>query len=268
MTTDYRVELLYQPGRWLPRAEREDLVAELRDVAATCFDEGPEYQCLEARDDALDDKLIAVARRRDGRMAGFCSALRLDVPGVGEVLHLGLTCLRPDARSGGLTTRLTSRLLVETLLLHRPLRTTWISNVACVLSSLGNVALHFDAVYPSPFGPKRPSPAHLRIARAIARHHRRDVHIAAGAVLDEASFVFRGSVPGTVFQKDDDDRRYFHRDGRLNDYYRRLMRFERGDEVVQIGRFGVGTLARFALGRMPLGGWRRAGARPAFGRAA
>jgi hypothetical protein len=130
-----------------------------------------------------------------------------------------------------------------------------------VLSSLGNVALHFDAVYPSPFGPARPSATHLRIARAIGAHYRRPIHIDPAAELDEEAFVFRGSVPGTVFQKDAGDSRFFHRDRELNDYYQGLMSFERGDEVVQVARVGLGTLGRFLGRSLPFVAGRRS--RPA-----
>jgi hypothetical protein len=245
--TSWRVDFLFRPGRFRPAAERAALVAELREVAATCFDEIPHYQCLEGPA-ALSDKVITVARRPDGRAVGFCSAIVLPVAGVGDVLHLGLTCVRPEARSGRLTTTLLSKLLIRYLVRHRGLRNTWCTNVACVLSSLGNVALHFDSVYPSPFGPARPTRTHLRIARAIAAHYRRPIHIDSAAVLDEEAFVFRGSVPGTVFQKDAADSRFFHRDRALNDYYQELMCFARGDEVIQVARVGLGTLGRY-LGR-------------------
>ena len=260
----YRVELLYRPGRKLPDAELARLVGELRGVAGTCFDPIPTYQCLVGTRDALSDKLIALARRPDGGAAGFCSAVILPVPKVGDVLHLGLTCVRPDARSGRLTTRLLSKLVIPYFWRHRGLRRVWCSNVACVLSSLGNVALHFGRVYPSPFGPERPSAEHLRIARAIDASYRREIHIDPGAVLDLDAFVFRGSVPGTVFQKSADDSRFYHRDRDLNDYYRNRMRFEDGDEVLQVGCMDLGVLLAFLRKQLRRGRGRGAKAqRPA-----
>jgi len=257
------VELLYQPGRALPDADLERLVAELRDVASTCFDPIPDYQCLSGTRAALSDKVITLARRPDGEAAGFCSALILPVAGVGDVLHLGLTCVRPDARSGRLTTRLMSKLVITYFWRYRGLRRVWCSNVACVLSSLGNMALHFDRVFPSPFGPEQPSTEHLRIARAIDAHHRREIYIDAAAVLDTDAFVFRRSVPSTVFQKSANDSRFFHRDRALNDYYQQRMSFEDGDEVVQVGCVDLVSLLAFLRKQLPLGAARRAGARRA-----
>jgi hypothetical protein len=257
------VELLYRPGRTLREAELAGLVAELREIAGTCFDEIPSYQCLVGTREALSDKIVTVARAPGGRAVGFCSALILPVEGVGEVLHLGLTCVRPDARSGRLTTRLLSKIVIRYFWRYRGLRRIWCSNVACVLSSLGNVALNFAEVHPSPLGPERPTDTHLRIARAIDRRHRRDIHIDPRATLDEAAFVFRRSVPRTVFQKDAHDSRFLHRDRTLNDYYRRLMSFEDGDEVVQVGYVDLRSLLAFAGRQLRSGRRRGAGPRRA-----
>jgi len=41
---NYQVEFIYRPGRTLAEDRQRRLVAELRDCAATCFDEIPDYQ--------------------------------------------------------------------------------------------------------------------------------------------------------------------------------------------------------------------------------
>lgn len=246
---DYRVSVAYRPGRW-PQARREALVAELREVAAACFEEVPLYQALSGEQAELDRCVLGLARERSGRLVGFCSSLLLPVPGLGEVFHLGLTCIRPDVRGGGLTHRLTSTAASWYLLTRRPLSRVWVSNVACVLSSLGNVALYFEDVHPSPLRAGPPSAQHLAVARAISAHYRPSVAIHAGAVLDEERFVFRGSVPGTVFEKDAADQRFHHRDAGINGFYTGLLRFEAGDEVIQVGWMSVGAAVRYALRRV------------------
>jgi hypothetical protein len=144
-------------------------------VARTCFAELPDYQCLRGTREELSDKVISVARRLDGTMAGFCSMALLPVPRVGQVLHMGLTCVRPEDRSAGLTHLLNSKAVTHYLVRYRPLGRQWISNVACVLSSLGNIALHCDNVYPSPFQDSQPSKTHLRIAEAINHKYREKI---------------------------------------------------------------------------------------------
>ena len=53
------------------------------------------------------------ARDERGEVMGFCSALLLPIDGGDQVLHLGLTCVHPDARGKNLTHHLTSKLLLN-----------------------------------------------------------------------------------------------------------------------------------------------------------
>jgi len=245
----YRLQFVDRPGWSLQGHALQRLVQELRETAATCFDEVPPYQAMSGTRDELCDKVLSVARRRDGRMAGFCSTVLLPVPGVGEVLHLGLTCVRPEDRGAGLTHLLTQKVVAGYLIRHRPLGRLWVSNCAAVLSSLGNVALHFENVHPSPLLRQAPSDKHVRIARAIAARYREKMFVHARAQFDESRFVFRGSVKGTVFQKAKDDRRYHHRNGALNSFYSRLMDFENGDEVLQVGYVSTLSTVKYAYRR-------------------
>jgi GNAT superfamily N-acetyltransferase len=208
---------------------------EILEVAKTCLDEIPYYQCLTGEVEQYKRLIIAVARDRSGRMIGFCSAYLLAAGEIGDVLHLGLTCVRPDARGGGLTHKLTAKVVVGHLLRTSWLAPVWISNVACVLSSLGNVGLHFEEVYPSPFL-KSPSDEHVAIAKLIDEKYRWELYIDKGATFDEQSFVFRASVKGNMFQKDEQDRRYRHREDWVNRFYASLMDFQNGDEVLQVGK--------------------------------
>lgn len=262
----YRIHYLYRPGRRLTEARLNALVAELREVAATCFEEIPDYQCLRGTREELSDKVITTARCADGTLAGFCSAVLLPAGKLGSVLHLGLTCVRPDDRSAGLTHRLMSKAMIGYLLRRKPLSRVWVSNVACVLSSLGNVALHFDDVYPSPHAGQGPSLSHLRIADAIDRYYRDKIHIDRAAQFDPDHFVFRRSVRQTVFQKEATDRRYRHRQEDLNRYYEGIMQFEEGDEVVQVGHYSLLTGLRYWLrsvkSKSPIGGTLRPGIPP------
>jgi hypothetical protein len=243
----YTVDFLYRPGLTMSELEIEALHQEFRRVAVTCFDEVPTYQCLLPGREALKDKVITVARREDGTMAGFCSAVLLPVKGMGDVFHLGLTCVHSSARGHGLTHALTSKLLLQYVFKYRPFGRIWFSNVACVLSSLGNVALNFDSVFPSPYGASQPTNQHLAIAEAIDRYHRSVMAVNEDAVFCPHTFVFRGSVTDTTFAKQADDTRYHHRKPALNRFYMDLLNFEAGDEVLQIGHFSALSLLRYFL---------------------
>ena len=249
MKKRFNIRVLRDPRRRLGDRKSLELICELRGVAATCFDSVPSYQALVPRADALDGKLLALARDRNGRLVAFMSAVLIQVEGVGEVLHTGLTCVAPGARSAGLTHRLSRALLLSHLARVGLFSTVWVSNVACVLSSLGNIALHFDEVYPSPFESSSPSPAHRAVARAIDRHHREDIAIDPTARFDPHAFVFRGSVAGTGLTKCEHDARFHHRDDALNEFYTARMNFAAGDEVLQVGRFSLLTFASYLAGR-------------------
>ncbi len=239
----YRFEWLLRPGRTLDDAALAALCAELTAVGETCLEPLPMYQVFLATREEMSDKAITIARRTsDGAIAGFCAAVLLDVEGVGEVLHLGLTCVRPEDRGGGLTHRLGGR-LVARYLMRRPLSRVWVTNVAAVLSSLGNFARHVRDVHPAPGS--RPSRAeHARIAEAFDQRYRAKAHIQPSATFDRETFVFRGSGRGTAFQKRADEVQYHHRDPELNAYYTSIMHFDDGDEVLQVGTLGVVDLVR------------------------
>lgn len=238
----YRYEWLYRPGKRLADAVLARLCRELTAVGETCLQPLPAYQVFLATREEMSDKVITIARRSDGAMAGFCAAVLLDVEGVGEVLHLGLTCVCPDDRGGGLTHRLGSR-LVSRYMLRRPLSRIWMTNVACVLSSLGNFALYVKGVHPAPDSPG-PGREQLLIADAFDQRYRAKAHVQPWAVLDRQNFVFRASGRGTAFQKRADEIQYHHRDPALNDYYTSIMHFDDGDEVLQVGSASIADLLR------------------------
>ena len=253
LKTRYRHQFLYFPGTSLDDEELSELVAQLRDTADTCFEVSPEYQVMVGTREELSDKVIAVAWREDGKISGFCSTVILSVEGVGRVLHLGLTCVRPEDRSNGLTHILTHKAVAGYLLRNKPVvGKLWVSNCAAVLSSLANVSKHFEQVYPSPFAGAGPSDKHIRIAEAIDRYYRDKIYINKDAVFDRNRFVFRGSVKGTVFQKKESDGRFHHRDSELNDFYKNRMDFENGDEVLQIAFASTFTAIKHLCRNLPL----------------
>lgn len=234
-----------RPGITLDEEALASLVGRLRDCASECFEEVPNYQGLTGDPKELARNVICAAEDESGRILGFCSAVLLQTKVVGDVLHLGLTCVRPEARRGGLTHKLSSKLLTRYLFENAPFSKVWISNLACVISSLGNVALYFDEIHPSPFSAKEPSLRHVAIAKEISRKYRGPLAINDDSVFDEKTFIFRKSVLGTVFQKSGDDARYHHRDRWITAYYQAILEFHNGDEALQIGSVSLMTLPKY-----------------------
>jgi len=244
----HSIEFIYCPGRSWTDDRITALVVELRDVAGTCFGTVPLYQCLTGERSELARNVITLARNAEGRLDGFSSAVIMEVAGVGQVLHIGLTAARPETRSLGLTHRLMSKLILR-YMLHRRLRGTWFTNVSCLLSTLGQFALNFEHVYPAPDGPPSPSDIHRRIARTLDESYRKPIYISADSRFEWETFVFRECSKTTVFRKSADDKRYHHRDQKINDYYLKLLNFENGDELLQVGYLSIMTYLRY-LARM------------------
>lgn len=239
------ITTIFYPGLSFTDWELEELTMDLRDVASECFTDIPYYQALTGEREELERAVIALAKDDNGELLGFCSSLVFDVPNYGKVLHLGLTCVSPKARGKKLTHKLASKLLMQFLLKESLFGSVWVSNCACVLSSLGNVALYFENIYPSPYAKNRPSLDHLNIAKYISDHYREPIAINNEAVLNTKTFVFEGSVKDAVFEKDGNDARYFHRNRELTNFYKNIIDFERGDEVLQIGKVSMLTFPKY-----------------------
>lgn len=241
----FTYQTLFYPGKSFSNRKLETLVRELKDVASLCFPETPDYQALTGKREELERAIITTARNKDGKLMGFCSALVLPVESVGNVFHTGLTCVHPNARGKKLTHKLTSKLLLKFLMKESMFKETWITNCACVLSSIGNVALYFEDIYPSPYGAEVPTMTHINIANAISENYRDQIAINDSAKFNMKSFVFEGSVEGTLFEKDAEDQRFHHRNLELTNYYKNLLDFDRGDEVLQVGKVSMMTFPKY-----------------------
>lgn len=238
----YSFQVLDRPALVLSTAARSGLVHELRALAATCLQPLPDYQCLSTAPDALDDKLIVIMRDKPTkRIIAFVSAVYLKVRLLSTsteestVLHTGLTCVAPALRRQGLVMPLFLHLFAY--LRARPTfaKGLWLTSLAEVPSTLGNIGEYITDVFPSP-GRTAPSDVHLRIARVVDTRYRATMLVAPTARFDEETFVFRGSnPPGSCFRKDTDDPRYHHRDASINEFYRKLLGRNEGNEVLQVG---------------------------------
>jgi len=217
---------------------------ELLNVAKTCLDEIPNYQCLSGRKEEFDRLIISVVRNESGKMLGFCSSYILDGGALGNILHLGLTCVSPEARGLKFTHTLTSKVVQHFLFKYSLFKSSWVTNVACVLSSLGNVSMYFDDVYPSP-AVKAPCSEQMKVASLINLKYRNELYVPRKAKFNKDTFVFEESVLGNMFQKEAFDKRYLHRNNELNDYFRNLMNFERGDEILQVGKVSLMTFPSY-----------------------
>lgn len=242
----FRYQILHKPGSYFTDSEMHKLVNDIRDVAATAFNPIPEYQVMCGTREELSDKIIALAWDKN-TLAGFASTVELYIPTIGNILHLGLTVVKPEYRSNGLTHLLmqkaiTSYIIQKAIYFDK----LWITNCAAVLSSLVNVALHFEQVYPAPHTITY-TKQHKVIAETINQLYRKKIYIRDDSYFDSNNHIFRGSVKGTVFQKDINDTSYYHRNTEYNNYYKNLMDFNNGDEILQVGYASIPAAIRHAV---------------------
>ncbi len=246
---NYSCEIFERPGLEWSSEKKHAFIPELRSLAKQCLDPVPEYQCLSlSAAGALDDKLIAVARRDDtGEVVGFSSAVFLEVPKIGTILHTGLTCVHPSERRSGLTVVLFGHLFGH--LMYEFPEGIWLTTIAAIPSSLVSIYQLALNVFPSP-KLSEPSPTHLNIAEAISSSHRPTMLISPEAVLDTSSFILKKcNPPGSPFRKNVGDPSLQHRNEGINDFYRNLLKGGDGDVVLQVAFFDSSNAAEIFTAR-------------------
>jgi hypothetical protein len=209
------------------------------------------YGILSGAKGPLDRAVLAVAYdRATGAAVGFNAMSWLDVVVDGEarrVLHAGLCMVAPGFRSRGLSLALSAAPPVLAFARHG-LRPLWVTNVTQVPAVAGVFARSLEDVYPAPGRTTPPSRAHVSVAEELLARHRAVFGVGDDAELDSVRFVIRNAYTGG---SDDLKKTYAqvtkHRDGSFNALCADLLDYERGDDLLQVGRLTVGFAARVVL---------------------
>jgi hypothetical protein len=253
-----RAKIVERPARWMDHNALQDLVGQLRIVAAATLAQGElEYGVLTGSEDRLASTIVTLVYEAKTRRPIAFNALAI-MPTVLrgqpiEVLHLGLVMVDPAARSKGLSWILYG-LTCALLLARNQFRDLWISNVTQVPAVIGMVSQTFTDVFPRPDDSARRSFAHLVLARQIMTHHRFVFGVGSDAEFDEEKFVIRNAYTGGSDNlKKSFEEATKHRDGIYNDMCERTLDYVRGDDFLQIGRVELGTLMRYLGKDVPRG---------------
>lgn len=206
------------------------------------------YGVASGEREPLERSVVTLVYERDGRPIGFNALSLLDCELRGrpvEVLHLGLVVVDPAVRAHGLTAVLYG--LTSVLLFARQqLRPLWISNVTQVPSVFGMVAENFDDVYPTASADARQSYDHLQLARQVMARHRHVFGVGPDAELDEERAIIRNAYTGG---SDNLKKRFAdapkHRHDVFNAWCARQLDYERGDDVLQLGRVTLRSFGAF-----------------------
>ena len=250
--------IVESPGTSLDQHELDELVSQLRTVAAKTLPAGSlTYGIFSGDREPLARAIVTLIQEEaTGRPIAFnaLSVMRLELDGAPvDVTHLGLVMVDPDAQGQGLSWVLYG-LTTLVLFMRGGLRSKWISNVTQVPAVCGMVCETFSDVFPSPQSEARQSFAHLQLARGIMRHHRSVFGVGAEAGFDEARFVITNAYTGgSDALKKTYDVAPKHRDEKYNVFCARVLDYNRGDDILQIGRIDVAGARRYLLGEVPPG---------------
>jgi hypothetical protein len=248
--------IVESPGLSLSESELERLVSQLRAVAAkTLPADELTYGIFSGARDRLARAIVTlVCEQESGQPIAFnaLSVMQVELDGAPvDVTHLGLVMVDPEARGRGLSWVLYG-LTTLVLFVRDGLRPRWISNVTQVPAVVGMVCETFSDVYPSPRTDSRQSFAHLQLARGIMQQHRGVFGVGAEAGFDESRFVITDAYTGgSDALKKTFDAAPKHRDPQYAEFCTRELNYDRGDDVLQIGRIDLAAARSYLLEQVP-----------------
>jgi hypothetical protein len=202
-----------------------------------------------------ENRLVVVGRNvATGDVVGFNAMPQLSVRLAGKehtVLHLGLLVIHPKYQRQGLQGVLYA--LGGFSALHRmPESPVWLSSVTEVPAIVGAVSDNFQEVYPSYASEGTCPTAHREIARQIMSRHRHEFGVGPEACFDERRFVIRGSYTGG---SDALKKTFAHapkyRIEACNEFCRRELDYDRGDDLLQIGQMDGTVITNWLTRRLP-----------------
>jgi hypothetical protein len=253
-----RTRIVESPGLSLAQEQLDELVSQLRAVAAKTLPAGSlTYGIFSGEREKLSRAIVTlIYEETSGRPIAFNALSVMDVELDGEreqVTHLGLVMVDPDVQGQGLSWVLYG-LTTLVLFARDGLRPKWISNVTQVPAVFGMVCETFSDVFPSPQPAERQSFAHLQLARGIMRLHRAVFGVGDEAGFDEARFVIADAYTGgSDALKKTYDAAPKHRDAQYNAFCARELDYARGDDVLQLGRIDLAGARRYLLREVPHG---------------
>ena len=251
---DYVVRIVERPGLWMDDAALAGLRADLRTVAARTLDAGNlTYGVFSGAKEPMETVIITLVARRDGTPVAFnaLAVLTLDTtPHPTEVLHLGLVMVDPDERSKNLSWVLYG-LTCFLLFFRRQFRPVWVSNVTQVPAVVGMVSDMFSDVWPCPRQGRR-TLNHLLVAREIMATRRPVFGVGDDAGFDEENFVITNAYTGGS----DDLKKTWaaapkHRDDGINRFCQDALDYDRGDDLLQLGRMDQAAMRSYLMREVP-----------------
>lgn len=250
------VQIIERPGKWMSPEKISKLSSSLVEIASHTLEKGDlNYGVFSSDPKTMEQVVITlITRSSDGKPIAFNSLTIMDVEMANtpiEVLHLGLVMIDPNEQSRGLSWILYG-LTCILFFFRRQLRSTWITNVTQVPAIVGMVSETFSQIYPVPGNAHQRTLKHLLLAREIMNNHRHVFGVGVDAKFDEDRFVIMNAYTGGS----DNLKKTFteapkHRKEIFNDFCEEQLNYNRGDDVLQIGKIDLNATRKYLLNSVP-----------------
>lgn len=253
-SSSLRCRIVERPGMWMPEAEWQKLLADIRSVGES-NQESLDYGILKGEKSYCENTVVTVVYDAAAdRPVAFnaMSYMTVDVNGRKEdVIHLGLVMVDPGYRRKGFTWILYG-LTCMLLFFRNLLNPVWISNVTQVPAVLGSVSGNYDNVYPNPAKYTRRSFQHVAIADQIMKYYRHVFGVGHDAEFDRERFVITNAYTGGS----DGLKKSFaqtgkHRSDLYNQFCERELDYGRGDDFLQVGQINLTVARDYLLHKVP-----------------
>jgi hypothetical protein len=249
-----KIRIYERPGLSLTEKEQQAMVNDLK-IVASDFHKGseiPDYGVFSGVED-LRNRIITIAYVGT-RPIGFAAQKFLDVKmkdGNLTVVHLGLVYVSPHFQKRSLSSLLYV-LPILVLVLKYGFRSLWVSNVSQVPAIIGVVSKHFSNVYPDPINDNSQTTFHRELSAAIFEQHKKAFGVGDDAVLDLDEQIIKNAYTGGSDQL----KKRFEdcaqsRDTSVNEFCRKKLNYERGDDFLQLGIMSHRVLHSVILERIP-----------------
>lgn len=239
------------PGKWCDTLTINKILRDAREIAIA-YHSGeniPEYGILSEGKDALTNRIITIGYDKNTKKPlGFSAQVYLDGE-IGnrkiEILHLGLVYVIPEYQKKSLLGFL--YILPSILiLLKRRFRPIWISNVSQVPAVIGAVADYYQRVFPDPIEKARQTSLHKSLGEHIFKFHRKTFGVGEEAIYDSANhLILNAYTGGSDNLKKNYKKCALHREIKVNSFCHKMLNYERGDDVLQIGLLSGELVSRF-----------------------
>ncbi len=241
------------PGIWCSDEEIASIQSHMLGISeiSQCGKKVPVYGPLIPGRENLKTKLITIAySKKTGEPAAFSAQTYIDLqngPKPLRVTHLGLVYVAPQFQSCGVTSIL--YVLPNALnFLASGFRSLWISSVSQVPAVVGLVAENYASVFPCPQKRSQQTAEHFLIAREIMKSHRSVFGVGEDAEFDETTHIIRNAYTGGS----DELKKTFvespkHRNATVNEFCQTKLNYDRGDDVLQLGKLNFDVFFDFIV---------------------